>query len=298
MRTIRSAIFELVAAIRSRRAIVLIVLYVAMSLIVMNGAISVLAKIESPIADVLQVEKTDGRTGAVSAAIWQSKSFQRRVRAMVRNPQVYDDLVGKHPAELVFAWIVFMAVPFLALFVSSRRIADEVKSGAAKYMLLRVTRLEYSMGKYLGIALMILIGLMLGALAAWAVAAIRIYGADIGSLLPSMLMWAVKAWFLSLAWLGLGLGVSHICKSGAKADAISLMMMLTWAILPLLINAFATGPISEKFTVLVRLFPSSVSSGLWRSSFMPVTASALWLVMLGLFWFSIGHIWFAKRDVR
>ncbi len=298
MRIIRVALFELAAAVRTRRAIVLVALYLAWSLLGMSGAITALGKMEDRLAEILQVEKVEGKSGVVSAALWKSKPFQQLVRSVVGDSLVYDDIVGKHPAELIYAWIVFLAVPLLTVLVATRRVAEEVKSGAAKYMLLRVTRLEWTLGKYLGIALLMLVGLLIGAVAAWIVAAFRLSGADIPALLPAMIVWSVKAWFLSLAWLGLALGVSHLFKSGAKADAVAILLMIAFSVVPAILKGFGSAWLGGKLLVLVRLFPSSVDAALWRSSFLPVAASATWLVMLGLLYLSVGHAVFARRDVR
>ena len=298
MRILRAALFELAGALRTRRALVLILLYLAASLLGMNGSITALGKMEDQLSDVLKVERVNGKSGVVSAALWKSKHFQKIVRGMVRDTRVYDDIVGKHPAELLYALIVVLSVPLLSVLVSSRRVAEEVRTGSAKYMLLRVTRLEFTLSKYLGQALLMLAGLLIGAVGAWCVAAFRLSGADLPALFPAMLMWSVKAWFLSLAWLGLALGVSHFFKSGAKADAVAILMMLAWYVVPALLKAYANGPVSGRLLVLTRLFPSSVSDMLWRSSFMPVATCAAWLFMIGLFWLSFGHIYFARRDVR
>ena len=298
MRTIRVALFELAAAVRTRRAIVLVALYLAWSLLGMSAAITALGKMEDRLAEILQVEKVEGKSGVVSAALWKSKSFQQLVRSVVGDSLIYDDIVGKHPAELIYAWIVFLSVPLLTVLVATRRVAEEVKSGAAKYMLLRVTRLEWTLGKYLGIALLMLVGLLIGAVAAWIVAAFRLSGADIPALLPAMIVWSVKAWFLSLAWLGLALGVSHLFKSGAKADAVAILLMIAFSVVPAILKDFGSAWLGGKLLVLVRLFPSSVDAALWRSSFLPVAASATWLVMLGLLYLSVGHAVFARRDVR
>ena len=253
---------------------------------------------EDRLAEILQVEKVEGKSGVVSAALWKAKPFQQLVRSVVDDSLIYDDIVGKHPAELIYAWIVFLAVPLLTVLVATRRVAEEVKSGAAKYMLLRVTRLEWTLGKYLGIALLMLVGLLIGAIAAWIVAAFRLSGADIPALLPAMIVWSVKAWFLSLAWLGLALGVSHLFKSGAKADAVAILLMIAFSVVPAILKDFGSAWLGGKLLVFVRLFPSSVDAALWRSSFLAVAASATWLVMLGLLYLSIGHAVFARRDVR
>ena len=290
--------FELAAALRTKRAIALVAIYLVTSLFGMSGAITALGKMEAQLANILQVEAVDGKSGVVSAALWKSKPFQRLARGVVGDSLVYDDIVGKHPAELIYAWIVFMAVPFLAVLASCRRVADDVKSGAAKYVLLRVTRLQWTLGKFLGQAFLILAGLVVGAVGAWCVAAFRLSGADIPALLPAMLLWSLKAWFLSLAWLGLALGVSHLFKSGAKADAVAILLMIAFSVVPAILKGFGSAWLGGKLLVIVRLFPSSVDDALWRSSFMPVAASATWLVMLGLLYLSIGHAVFARRDVR
>ncbi len=298
MRVLRAALFDLSGAIRTRRAIVYIVLYLAISLLGMNGAISGLAKMEDQLSEVLKVEKVEGKSGIVSAALWKSKPFQRLARGVAGDSLVYDDICGKHPAELIYAWIVFLAVPLLAVFVSSRRVSEDIKSGAAKYMLLRVTRLEFTAAKYVAQALLVLAGLLVGAVGAWCVAAFRLSGADLPALLPAMLVWSFKAWFLSLAWIGLALGISHFFKSGAKSDAVATLTLITFAVIPHLIRFYADGSLSGKFQVLTMLFPSAVTDSLWRASFLPVATSASWLFMLGLLYLSLGHVYFARRDVR
>ncbi len=298
MKFIRVALVELSSAVRTRRALVLVALYLATSLLGMSGAITALGKMEDQLAEILQVERVEGRSSVVSATLWKSKPFQNLGIGVVGDSPVYGDIVGRHPAELIYAWIVFLAVPFLSVFVASRRVADEVKSGAAKYVLQRVSRLEWTLGKYFGQALMMLVGLIVGAAAAWCVAAFRLSGADIPALLPAMLIWSVKAWFLSLAWLGVALGVSHLFKSGSKADFLCVLMLVAFAVLPRLIAANADGVVWSHLQVLSRLFPASVEDSLWRASFSPVADAAAWLLFTGLFWLSLGHMVFARRDVR
>ena len=298
MRILRAAVFELFDAIRSRRAIVLILLFLAVSLLGMNGAISALGKMEDQLAEVLSVERVDGKSGVVSAALWKSKPFQRMVRHAVGDSLIYDDLVGRHPAELLYAWLVFLCVPLLTILVSSNRVANDIRSGAVKYMIVRVTRLEWTLGKYLGTALLMLVGLLLGALAAWCTAAFRLSGADLPALFPAMLMWSVKAWFLSLAWLGVSLGVSHFFKSGAKADAVAAGAFILLSVAPPILRHVLSGSVSGKFLCLVRLFPSALTDGLWRASFAPVACAAVSLAALGLLYLSAGFAFFNVRDAR
>jgi len=290
----QSGLFELFDSLRSRRALVVLVIYLAASLLGMNGTISALGKIESQLAGVLAVETpADGRSGVISKTLWQSDHFKRMVRRSVGNSLVYDDICGKHPAELLYAWLAFMFVPLFTILVASNRIADDVRSGAVRYMLTRVTRLEWTLGKFFGNALLLAAGILLGSVAAWCVAAFRLAGADIVMLFPGMLAWGLKAWAYSLAWLGLALGVSHIARSGTRATSIGVFALVAWSAASASLAHFG-----ERFSVLARLFPSSVENMLWRSSFAPVACGTAWLLLLGLLYLSFGYSLFSRRDVR
>lgn len=295
----QATVSELVRAVRSRRAIVVLVLYLAASLLCMNGAITVLGKIETQLSEVLQLPQDEGKSGVVSATLWRSKQFQKIVKGAVGDSLVYDDITGKHPAELIYALLAFLYVPLLTIMISANRVADDLRSGSVRYMITRVTRFEWSFGKYLGGAVLLAAALLLGGLAAWGVAAYRLGGADIAELLPSMLGWSCKAWLVSLSWLGVSLGVSHFFHSGSKATALATVVMVVFAVVPKVIDHFvAAGSWPARLELLERFCPGVVEDGLWRASFVPVASSSVWLVMLGLLYFSVGYAYFAGRDAR
>ncbi len=295
----QSMVTELVRAVRSRRAVVVLVLYLAASLLCMNGSISFLGKIENQLSEVLQLERSEEKSGVVSVTLWRSKQFQKIVRHAVGDSLVYDDICGRHPAELIYAFLAFLYVPLLTILISANRAADDLRSGSVRYMITRVTRFEWSFGKYLGISVLLLAGLLSGAVAAWAVAVFRLGGADFVDLGFGMLGWALKAWVLSLGWLGISLGVSHFFHSGSKATALAMIVMTAFAIIPKVVGFLADkGGVWQQLLILNRLFPGAVEDGLWRASFVPVACTTVWIVMLGLFYFSIGYAFFDRRDAR
>lgn len=291
-RVLEVARFELFDAVRSRRAVVVLVLYLAAALLGMNGSIAALGKMETQLVEVLRLPEEESR-GVVSATLWKSKRFQGIVRSVLGDSLVYDDICGRHPAELLHAWFVFLYVPLLTVLIAGNRVADELRSGSVRYMITRVTRVEWSLGKYVGLSVLLLAGLLAGAIAAWSVAAFRLAGADIPALFPAMLLWSVKAWFYSFAWLGLALGLSHLVRSGAKATAFGVTALVVWSAAPALISKFG-----GRFSSLARLFPAGVEDGLWRASFEPVAAAAAWLLALGFLYLAAGAAVFAGRDAR
>lgn len=293
-----AALSEWASAIRSRRAIVVMVLFLACSLLCMNGAISILGKLERELATVLQLD-AGGGNGVISTALWKSEPFQRMVRSCVSDSLVYDDILGCHPAELIYAWFVFLLVPLLTVWTAADRVANDLRSGAVKYMLVRVTRLEWSLGKYLGLALLLLGSLLFGAVAAWLTAVFRLADTDLPRLLPAMLGWSLKAWVLSLGWLGVSLGVSHLTMSGAKASAIATIAIVGfYAFVNILEGLVGYSSSAARLLPLTWLAPSSAAGSLWRSGLEPVTAAAVWSLALGLFYLMLGHAVFARRDAR
>ncbi len=127
----RTAISEWGGAIRSRRALVLLLLYLASAVLCMNGTISVLGRMEKELASMLQLPDA-GETGVVSASLWKSKPFNRAVRSVVGDSPVLQDISGRHPVELLYAWFVFFCAPILTVLVAGTRISEDIRSGAVR----------------------------------------------------------------------------------------------------------------------------------------------------------------------
>ena len=289
------ALSECAGAVHSRRALVILVLYLLSSVFCMVGTISILGKMEAELVNVLQLPESQ-RTGVVSATLWKSKPFQRMVKASLRNDLVYDDIVGRHPAELVYAWFAFLCAPLLAVLVAGNRVADDLRSGAVRYALVRVTRLEWTLGKYAGQVLMVALALAASAVGAWLVAVFRLSGVGMLDLLPAMFGWGFRAGLYALAWLGLALGVSHLTRSGSRATAVGLMAIAACAIWPFGLRCwaeYADWPWLLHFDALV---PSSAELALWRRSFVPLFTGGLHLFTLGMCYLMLGHAVFNRRD--
>ena len=68
------ALADSAGAVRSRRALVILVLYLLSAVFCMMGTITMLGKMESELAKVLQLPESE-RTGVVSVTLWKSKPF-------------------------------------------------------------------------------------------------------------------------------------------------------------------------------------------------------------------------------
>ena len=293
----QTALWEWGGAVRSRRALVLLLLYLASAVLCMNGTISILGRMEKELASMLQLPDA-GETGVVSASLWKSAPFNRIVRSAVGESPVLDDIFGRHPVELLYAWFVFFCAPLLVVLVSGTRIADDLHSGAVRYMLVRETRLEWSLGKYLGQALMIGVALLASAVGASAVAFCRLPTDVAAALVLPMLNWGLRAWVYSLAWLGLALGLSHITRSPGRATAYGILAICLFGALPPLMDiAHSLGGWPAAVTQVRMLVPAGAEMSLWRFSPVPLVYGAFHLVTLGLVYLMAGVAVFSRSDV-
>ena len=127
----QNALMEWTGAVRSRRALVLLALYLVFAVGCMYVTISILGKMEVELAKLLQLPASD-QTGVVSATLWKSKPFQRMIHSAVSSELVYNDIVGRHPVVLMYGFFAFFFAPLLVMLVSGNRIADDLRSGAVR----------------------------------------------------------------------------------------------------------------------------------------------------------------------
>ena len=172
--------------------------------------------------------------------------------------------------------------------------AIDLRSGAVRYLIVRSSRAEWSIAKYVGQALLIGLALGVSALGAWGVAACRLSGG--AGLLPSMFGWSLRAWLYSLAWMGMALGLSHITRSGGFATALGIFAFVALSVFPqmLQVNAEWLGvPWLENFDVLV---PVTARGYLWRRGTGALSVAAAHLLILGFTYLALGYAVFRRKD--
>jgi len=292
----RITCYEWFTSMRSRRAIVVILLFMAASVCTMNFCIDSLQKMEQELTKVLQLPQSD-QVGVVSKSLWQSKPFQRMMRHIVYNKDVYDDLVGKHPVELMYAWLVFFYTPLLVILVSANRIADELGSGSCRYVAFRCSRFLWSSGKFLGQSAIIAIALFLSGAGAWIMALIRLH--DVGlPMLLAIIGWSMRAWLYALPFLGLSLGLSHLTRSGSKATIFAILGVTVCFTLTALAVVFKNATDWRMvFSYLAPLVPGTHKFFLWRSAPISLAIGTLWMFTLAICYMLPGYILFEKRDI-
>ncbi len=293
----RVASYEWFDALRSRRALVVLLIYMAAAVCNMYWSISFLHKVETKLASALLLQESS-RAGVVSTALWKSEKYQELMRAMVNNDEVYRDISGKHPVELIYAWFAFFYTPLLVVLVAGSRIAEDLGSGAVRYVIFRTSRATWSVGKFLGQALMIGFALLLSGVGAYLVAKVRLSGSGAPDLFLNMAQWSLRAWVFSFAYLGLAMGLSHLTKSASKATALGILAITVCFIVTVLLRYFTAETGWRSYLpYLGVLVPEEHKMYLWRSALAPLVSGTVYLVTLGFCYLLCGYARFRKQDL-
>lgn len=291
------ALVEWRTALRSRRALVVLLLFAVIAGGVMYASVSGLSALEEQVVESLGLPPSE-TPGSVTMTLWKSKPFVRFVERFTNNSLVFADIQGRHPMVLVYAVFLFQIVGLLTLMVSAGRVAEDLRGGAARYYLVRVTRTEWSLGKFFGEALMIVTAMLIGGLVAWGVLMWRLPVAAAAPLLTDVLDWSARAGVYAFAWLGVFMGLSHIVKSGGKATALGILAMLGAAAWPVALrNLVSACELPETIRHLDALVPQSAWTLLWRRSPAVFFQGAVHLAALAFFYLALGSAVFRRRDV-
>ena len=297
-RIVSVAAGELSEAVRSRRAVMTVIVFLAASALMMYGVTALVSLLEVEVARTLQLEPGSG-TGSVANTLWKSVPFRRIVKGALKDPLLFEAVQHRHPLELLYAFFVFAYVPILAVLTAGGRLSEELESGAVRFQLLRVRRHEWVLGRWLGQCLLQLPALFMGALVAYVFLAWRMPQGDVLRLFPALCMWSFRAWFLLVSWLGLAMGVSMLTHSQTKASSWGFLLVVIFTILPRRMYVWAAlGGVRGWLVHFADFFPVALTPGLWEPSWACCSAAALRLVLQSLFYLSIGYFFCSRRDVR
>ena len=289
---------ELIDSIKSRRAIVLLILYFAGSIAGTLIFIKVLHGVETQVVKAMGLDPSKN-AGGVTATLWESSAFREIVVHLTGNREVAEEILRIPPIALFYGWLSFSFAPLLVILTAAPRIAEEVWSGSVRFILFRTSRGAWILGKFAGQACQLFLALLLSALGAWIVGFLRTENfAAVPSAL-AMLSFALKAWVFALAFLGLATGISQFFSSPNIASAISFIALIALSILAGLSSHFANpNTIGGRIWDLVNLLiPSGHKLDLWRTDPAHVLPAVIFLTALSFAYMLIGQSYFARRDL-
>jgi len=290
------ASFDLMESLRSRKAVVLLLLYVAGSIGAAFTFLEALSSLEDVVADQLHVASTE-QAGAMTGTLMKSEQFLDMVTQLVDDRELAETLVSVPAMALFYGWMSLTFAPILVTLTSSDAISTELGTGSVRFALFRTDRLSWAVGKLAGQASLLAIGIGSGALAVYLVGATQMAEFDATGTGWWLARMTFRSWLYGFAWLGLTLGVSQLTRSAARARGGSLLALF----LASLVNVWLGGRwMGENAPVigdtLAQLLPQAYRIELWRPELIDRAPALVMCLALGGLYFAAGHAIFSRRD--
>ena len=287
---------ELADSVRSRRVIVMVLLYLIGAMAGTALFIKILHSIEAPLVQTLGLAATNN-TGSVTATLWKSQTFREILTHLTGDRALAETMLAVPPLALFYGWLSFAFGPVLVMLTASTRIAEEIAGGSVRFVMFRADRAHWCLGKFAGQAVQILGAFLLSAAGAWLVGWFRLHAFEPGATAWYMLLFALKAWLFALPFLALALAVSQFCAVPNLALAFGFMALVGLSILSQLSTWLAGDGWRRIWDVVNVLTPGGHRQALWWNDAAHVVPATAFLLTLAAMYMLAGYARFAGRDL-
>jgi len=283
--------FELNEALRSRLVVVVLALYGAGAALGTYLFARSLAAAEGAVRDSLS-----GTLSAHSVPddLVRQHALPRVIEFFVEDPALQKELLDVEPLAIFYGFMALNLVAPLVLLTSGSAHANELATGTTRFVLTRVDRLSWALGKLVGHAALLLVGLLVGALATGVVAW---SGAGIDA---ASAVWlgraSLRAWVYGVAYLGLFSLVALVVRSPSRARSSSVaLLFLLWLGRVLCSSPLITARV-PLLAHLVWVFPAQYELALWSPRWLESLGAIGALLAIGAASFALGYASFRRGD--
>lgn len=284
----------LARAVRTRSAAALVIIY---TLLEAGGAYmftQILLAMERTVARTLHVPETS-KPGAMLDVLRERGELTELLEGMIGDPAAVEWALQLPVLSTFTFWMALGAVPFLACAAGAEAISPDIGDRSLRYELVRTGRLELVTGRFVGQAMLVALGLAVGAVGVWIVAMTGMVEQPPVQQATSLMLFAPRLWVWSLPWLGLGIACSQLSGTvnftrtlalGGTVGAMTLYVTVKWL-------AGDFWPILGD--LLLPMMPHTYSMGLWGPG-LGWLGEALILAALGLVAALSTYPLFARRN--
>jgi hypothetical protein len=221
-------------------------------------------------------------------------ALPRVISFFVKDEVLQKELLAVEPLAIFYGFAALSLVAPLVLVTSGTAHATDIAGGATRFVLVRCDRLTWSLGKLLGHAALLALGLGVGA-AATAVIAQYTTGFDLGSALW-LVRAAFRAWIYGLSYLGIFSAISLLTRAPARARAASVAALFALWVGHTLCGSSLVVARLPLAAYLVWFFPGQYELLLWSPSWFDSIPAMLALVAIAAAAFTLGHLGFRRAD--
>lgn len=288
---------ELADSIRSRRAIVLMIICFLGAMAATFIFIKALHEVENRVAETIGISKSN-KAGTATSALWKSEHFREIIIHFCSNDRkLAEDILNTPPLGVFFGWLAFAFGPAIAILLAGGRIAEEVWSGSVRFVLFRTSRISWATGKFLGQAVQFLIALLLGGLGVWLVGWYKFACFEPALNAWSIALFALKAWAYLMAFLGIALGVSMFVMGPNIAIAVGFIVVVVMTVIDVIVKYFPGAGWKQILEPLALLTPGFHKTDIWYYDLAHCVPAIVYVLVLGCLYFIIGYSRFSRKDM-
>lgn len=287
--------FEVLRAIRTWRALALLMLYG----IGYGGAsyifVAILHGLENQVARQLGVATTD-TPGALLGALVDSDMFQELILGMTGNERLVEEITAIPPLAVFAMWFGLLLIPFFAASSSAECISIDLGSRALRYEALRTGRLELVLGRFAGQLTLTAMASLVAVCVTWCIGMWAMVGNAPLGLAVALVLMTTKAWCFSVPFAGFGVAASTMTTSAAWARVLAIGGTAGSWLLYALVSYFEDSDYSLVADIGFQLLPQGWMHLLWEPGLGWLPAALVCIVM-GMAAIGIGYARFQGRDL-
>jgi hypothetical protein len=288
--------FEVHRAVRTWRALAMLVLYAVASAGAAWVFVELVGALENNLASQLGVARTE-TPGAMLNELVTSSLWRDVLEALTGSPHLVDALIPVPPLALLNLWFGFLVVPFFAASASAECIALDVQSRAIRFEAQRTGRLELVAGRFVGQLVLTTLAALVSVGVVFAVGCSRMIVADPLALLGWLLWYVPRTLAFGVPFVGLGVAASQLTSSPAWARVMAVGGVAgTWVALGLAQYGEHRPGWATLSDVVLQLLPQGWLRGLWEPGagwLLPAVACCA----LGGAALAVGFLRFQSRDL-
>lgn len=275
--------FDLRESLRTRRAVVLVLLYLLIACAASGIYVQIVREVTSRM-DAFGMQAELAETAAL-----QDEGYRMLLLFFAGGDGVLADHLATYPVMvLIFAWTSLAFLPWFIALTSYDQIAGDLHQRTIRYAALRTTRGAYVSGKLLGQAALLAGVAGLGMLPVFVIGAIYLPDFDaLATIVALLSTWPITV-VCALGFLGVVSLGSQLCRTPGAARAAALGLLLLIWMLSLQSGAWAW---------LGVLSPWYWKPGLFQPGVLDRLIAALGCLGLCAGYTGLGFLRFRRRDL-
>jgi ABC-type transport system involved in multi-copper enzyme maturation permease subunit len=288
--------FELREMLRTRRAVVLIALYLLAGILAASLFVEAISSLEQTVAKALGTKGTTSG-GNLTTQVLNDPAYRKNILDMFDDKDLANYLLTKPPIALFFQWISFLGVPGLIMMTASDTVAQETQNRGSRFTLLRTGRLEFVVGKVLGQTLLMALVTLLAGVVYAAVAAYGLRGFELVPTVSAIVEFWPRVVVYGFAFVGMATLLGAPASSTNIARAFSLAGLLLTSMVSGWSQAQVAHGKGDWYGKLSLILPYEHREALWYGDLKTLLPGMAMLLALGSVYTAIGLVLYSRRDL-